>query len=66
MIPYNIQMQYKITNKIEVIEKVVNPIELLCPNRLDIAAKVRYLKLRDKIPTYAEEAMKIKLRDLKK
>lgn len=55
IIPHNIQVQYKINGDCEVIEKIIDPIELLCANRLDIAAKVWYLHMRDNMQTYAAD-----------
>lgn len=53
-IPQNIIIQYNLSQETKVIEKYVKPTSLLCPNRLDIAAKVWYLQMRGKISDYAE------------
>lgn len=55
IIPKNIQVQYKINEDCGVIEKIIDPIELLCANRLDIAAKVWYLHMRKNMKTYAND-----------
>ena len=50
----SIKIQYKLSDDVKLEYKIVEPIELLCPNRLDISAKVLYLNLRTKNKARAE------------
>lgn len=52
-IPKNIVIQYNLSKDTPFRECKVNPLELLCPNRLDIAAKMEYLETKEKMPRIA-------------
>lgn len=51
----NILVQYSLQEDINYELKEVNANTLLCPSRLDIAAKYLYLDMKDKNPEYAKE-----------
>ncbi|MCR5753717.1 MAG: hypothetical protein K6G30_02730, partial [Acetatifactor sp.] len=53
-IPDNIRIQYKLPEGIDAEIKEVNPLLLLCGNRLDIAAKIWFLENNDNIPERAK------------
>lgn len=51
----NIIVQYSLNRNIKYTVEKVNPNRLLCPERLDIAAKYLYIKLKDNCKEYAEK-----------
>ena len=50
----NILIQYNLPTDVEYSVKDVDASSLLCPSRLDIAAKYLYLSLKEKCPEYAQ------------
>ncbi len=51
----NIITQYNLSKDITCETKIVDARQLLCPERLDLAAKYLYLELKDLCPEYAKE-----------
>lgn len=62
----NIKIQYHLSDDVEYKVEELDAIRLLCPERLDIAAKFLYLELKDSCPEYAIQLYKEHIRIMTK